>query len=182
MSATTTLVIATATFATAFAAVATAAATSLSGDNVDECLNLFLSGIVHAQHLTFKYEVHTSIGMVEVNGHSLILHLYYEAVHTLALSIDEGDNVACINLLVVKFAVYAEDILVYIKYKVVAAVTVTLLLSEGEVEGVAFFQVIELCFECLEGETQSCGELEGLLSGSLLYELLNAFELGIHVV
>ena len=121
-----TFVVATAV-ATAATAVAAASAATLTGDDVDECLYLLLGSIVHAQHLTLKYEVHASVGMVEVDGHCLILHLYYEAIHALTLSIDEGDDVACVNLLVVKLAVHAEDILVYIKYEVFATIAIALL-------------------------------------------------------
>ena len=138
------VVVTTAALATTFAAVATAAATALSGDDVDECLDLFLGSIVHAQYLTLKYEVHTSIGVVKVDSHSLFLYLYYEAVHALTLCIDEGDYVTCIDLLVVKLAVHAEDVLVNIKYEIVTAVAIALLLGEGEVEGVALLQVIKL--------------------------------------
>ena len=182
MSAAATFVVTTATFATTFTAVAAAAATTLSGDDVDECLDLLLGSIVHAQYLTLKYEVHACVGVVEVDSHCLILYLYYEAIHALAFCIDEGDDVTCVDLLIVKLAVYAEDVLVYIKYEVVAAVTVALLLGKGEVEGVALLQVIELSFESLESEAQACSKLEGLLGGSLLYEFFNAFKLGIHVV
>ena len=182
MSAAATLVVTTAAFATTFTAVAAAAAATLSGDDVDECLNLLLGSIVHAQHLTLKYEVHASVGMVEVDGHCLILYLYYEAIHALAFCIDEGDDVACVNLLVVKLAVHAEDILVYIKYEVVATIAIALLLGEGKVEGIALLQVIELSLKSLEGEAQACGELKRLLGCSLLYEFFNAFKLGIHVV
>ena len=121
------VMVATATFATAFAAVATAATSTLSGDDVVECLDLLLGSIVHAEYLTLKYEVHTCVGVIEVDGYSLFLYLYYEAIHALALSIDEGDDVACIDLLVVKLAIHAEDILIYVEYEVFAAVAVALL-------------------------------------------------------
>ena len=177
----TTLVVATA-IATAFAAVTSTATATLTGDDVDKCLNLLLGSIVHAQYLTLEYEVHTCIGVVEVNGNSLVLNLYHKAIHALAFSIYEGDNVACIDLLVVELAIHAENVLVYIEYKVVTTIAIALVLGKGEVEGVALFQVVELSLESLEGEAQTSSKLEGLLSGSLLYKLLNAFKLGIHVV
>ena len=49
-------VVASATVATTATAVATAAATTLTGDDVDECLNLLLSSVVHAQDLALKHE------------------------------------------------------------------------------------------------------------------------------
>ena len=96
-----TLVVATAVATTATAIAATSAA-ALTGDDVDERLNLLLGGIVHREHLTLEHEAHACIGMVEVDGHCLVLHLYHEAIHALAIGIHEGDNVAGINLLVVK--------------------------------------------------------------------------------
>ena len=175
------VVVAASVTSTATAVAATSAAT-LSGDDVDECLDLLLGGIVHAQHLTLEHEVHASIGVVEVDGHCLLFHVYYEAIHALSFRIHEGDYVAGIDLLVVKLAVNAEDILVYVEDEVVATVTVGLVLGEGEVKGVALAQALELLFESLKGEAQSGSELEGLLSGSLLHELLNAFILGVHVI
>ena len=175
------IVVATAVATTA-TAVAAASAATLTGDDVDECLYLLLGSIVHREHLTLEGESHAGIGVVEVDGHRLILYLYYEAIHALAIGIHEGDYVAGIDLLVVKLSVHAEDLLVYVKYEVVAAVAVGLLLGKGEVEGVALLQVIELSFESLESEAQACSKLEGLLGGSLLYEFFNAFKLGIHVV
>ena len=163
-------------------AVATTSASALTGDDVDECLNLFLGSIMHTQYLTFEYETHSCIGMVEVDGHSLLLHVYYEAVHALALGIHEGDYITGIDLLVVKFTVNAEDLLVYVEDEVIATVTVGLVLGEGEVEDVALLQILELGFESFEGEAQSSSELEGMFFGSLLYELLHTFILGIHVV
>ena len=176
-----TFVVATAV-ATAATAVAAASAATLTGDDVDECLYLLLGGIVHREHLTFEGEAHAGIGVVEVDGHGFVLYLYYEAIHALAIGIHEGDDVAGIDLLVVKLAIDAEDLLVYVKYEVVAAVAVGLLLGKGEVEGVALLEVFELLLERLEGEAQTCGKLEGMLGGSLLYELALALKLGIHVV
>ena len=176
-----TIVVAT-TIATTATAIAAASAATLASDDVDECLNLLLGGIVHREHLAFEGEAHACVGVVEVDGHGLVLHLYYEAIHALAIGIHEGDDVAGIDLLVVKLAVHAEDLLVYVKHEVFAAVAVGFLLGEGKVEGVALLQVLELLLESLEGEAQTCGKLEGLLGGSLLYELALAFKLGIHVV
>ena len=176
-----TVVVAT-TVATATAAVAATSAAALTGDDVDECLYLLLSGIVHREHLTFEGEAHTCIGVVEVDGYGLVLYLHYETVHALAIGIHEGDDVAGVDLLVVKLAVHAEDLLVHVEHEVLAAVAVGLLLGEGEVEGVALLQVLELLLESLEGEAQTCGKLERLLGGSLLYKLALAFKLGIHVV
>lgn len=176
-----TLVVSTAVAATATAVAATAAAT-LPGDDIDECLYLLLGSIVHAQHLTFEHETHAGIGVVEVNGHSLILHLHHETVHALAVGIHEGDYVARINLLVIKLAIHAEDLLVHVEYEVLAAVTIGLIFGKGEVKGVALLQVLELLLESLEGEAQTCGELERLLCSCLLYEFLHAFILCIHVV
>ena len=175
------VVVATAVATTA-TAIAAASAATLTGDDVDECLYLLLGGIVHREHFALEGESHAGIGVVEVDGHRFILHLYHEAIHALAVGIHEGDYVAGINLLVVKLAVHAEDLLVYIKYEVVAAIAVGLLLGKGEVEGVALLEVLELLLESLEGEAQTCGKLEGMLSGSLLHELTLAFKLGIHVV
>ena len=176
-----TIVVAT-TVATTATAIAAASAATLASDDVDECLNLLLGGIVHREHLAFEGESHACIGVVEVDGYRLFLNLYNEAVHTLTVSIHEGNYIAGVDLLVVKLAVDAEDVLVYIKDEVVAAVAVGLVLGEGEVEGVALLEILELLFKCLEGEAESGGELEGLLGGSLLYELFYAFILGIHVV
>lgn len=175
------IVVATAIAATATAVTSTTA-TTLSGDDVDECLNLFFGGVVHAQYLTFKHEAHACIGVIEVDSDSLVLNLYHEAVHALTLSIHEGDYVARIDLLVIKLSIHAEDVLVNIKDEIIAAVTVGLVFSEGEVECVALLHVLELCLESFEGEAQTCGELEGMLGGSLFYEFFYAFELGIHVV
>ena len=168
--------------ATATTAVAAASAATLTGDDVDERLYLLLSGIVHGEYLTFEGEAHACIGVVEVDGHGFVLYLHYEAVHALAIGIHEGDDVAGVDLLVVKLTVHAEDLLVYVEHEILAAVAVGLLLGEGEVEGVALLQVIELLLESLEGEAQACGKLEGLLGGSLLHELALALKLGIHVV
>ena len=176
-----TVVVATAV-ATATAAVAATSATALTGDDVDECLYLLLGGIVHREYLAFEGEAHACVGVVEVDGHGLVLHLYYEAIHALAIGIHEGDDVAGVDLLVVKLAVHAEDLLVYVEHEVLAAVAVGLLLGEGKVEGVALLQVLELLLESLEGEAQTCSKLEGLLGCSLLHELTLAFKLGIHVV
>ena len=175
------VVVATAVATTA-TAIAAASAATLAGDDVDECLYLLLGSIVHREHLALEGESHACIGVVEVDGHRLILHLYYEAIHALAIGIHEGDDVAGVDLLVVKLAVHAEDLLIYVEHEVLAAVAVGLLLGEGKVEGVALLQVLELLLESLEGEAQTCGKLEGLLGGSLLYELALAFKLGIHVV
>ena len=164
-----TLVVAT-TVATATAAVAATSAAALAGDDVDERLYLLLGGIVHREHLTFEGEAHACIGVVEVDGHGFVLYLHYEAVHALAIGIHERDDVTGI------------DLLVYVKHEVLAAVAVGLLLGEGEVEGVALLQVLELLLESLKGEAQTCGKLEGLLGCSLLHELTLAFKLGIHVV
>ena len=182
MSAVAAAVMVATSIATTAAAVAATSAAALSGDDVDERLDLLLGGIVHAHHLALKYEVHAGIGVVEVNGHGLLLYVHYEAIHALALGIHEGNDVAGIDLLVVKLTVYTEDVLVYIEHEVVAAVTVGLVLGEGEVEGVALLQVLELGLESLEGEAQASGELEGMLGGSLFYKFLYAFKLGIHVV
>ena len=168
--------------ATATATVAATSAATLSGDDVDECLNLLLGSIVHAQHLTFEGKSHASIGVVEVDGHSALLHLYYEAVHTLTLSIHERNHVACVNLLVVKLAVHAEDVLVHIDYILLVAVAIGLVLGEGKVKGVALLQVIKLLFEGLEGKAQSGGKLEGMLGGSLFYKFFLAIKHGVHIV
>ena len=176
-----TLVVATA-IATSATAVAAAAATTLTGDDVDERLNLLLSGIVHAQHLAFKREAHACIRMVEVDSHSFILYLYHEAIHALAISIHERDHVTGIDLLVVKLTVDAEDILVYIKDEVVATVAIGFVFSKREVKGVALLEVLELILKSLKGEAQACSKLEGVFGGSLLYKFLYAFILGIHVV
>ena len=170
------------TVATATATVAATSAAALTGDDVDECLYLLLGGIVHGEHLTFEGEAHACIGMVEVDGYGLVLYLHYKAIHALAIGIHEGDDVAGIDLLVVKLAVHAEDLLVYVKHEVLAAVAVGLLLGEGEVKGISLLEVLELLLESLEGEAQTCSKLEGLLGGSLLHELTLAFKLGIHVV
>ena len=161
-SAVATIVVA-ATIATTATAIAAASAATLASDDVDECLNLLLGCIVHAQHLTLKHEVHASIGVIEVDSHRLFLHLYHEAIHALAIGIHEGNYVAGIDLLVIKLTIDAEDVLVYIKDEVVAAVAISLVLGKGEVEGVALLQIIELFLESLEGEAKACGKLEGLL-------------------
>jgi len=168
--------------ATASTTVASAATATLAGDDVDECLNLLLGGIVHREYLAVKYEAHACVGVVEVDGHGLLLHLYHEAVHALAVGIDEGNHVAGVYLLVVKLTVDAEDVLVNVEDEVVAAVAIGLVLGEGELKGVALFQVLELLFESLEGEAEAGGELEGVFLSSLLYKLFHAFILGIHVI
>ena len=182
MSAIASAIVVATSVATSATTIASTSATTLAGDDVDECLNLLLGSIVHAQHLALEYEAHASIRVVEVDGYCLFLNVYYETIHALALGVHEGDYVAGIDLLVVKLTVNTKNLLVYIEDEVVTTVTVCLVLGEGEVEGVALLQVIELSFESLEGEAEASGELEGMLSGCLLYELLYAFILGIHVV
>ena len=176
-----TIVVAT-TIATTATAIAAASAATLASDDVDECLNLLLGGIVHREHLAFEGEAHTRIRVVEVDSNRLVLHLYNESIHALAFSIHEGDDIAGIDLLVVKLAIDAEDFLVYVEDILFVAVAVCFVLGQGKVEGVALLQVIELLLESLEGEAQTCGKLEGMLGGSLLYELFYAFILGIHVI
>ena len=177
----TAVVVATAIAATT-AAVAAASAATLTGDDVDKCLNLFLSCIVHAEYLTLESKAHACVGMVEVDGHGALLNLYHEAVHALTLGIDKGNHVAGIDLLVVKLAIDAEDVLVYIDNVLLVAVAIGLVLGEGEVEGVALLEVVELLLECFEGEAQTGGKLEGMLGGSLLYEFFHAVEYGVHIV
>ena len=172
----------TATVATATATVAATTTSTLTGDDIDKSLNLLLSCIVHAQHLTLKHESHARIGVVEVDSYSLILYLYHKAVHALAIGIHEGNDVAGIDLLVIKLTIHAEDILVDVEDKIVTTVSVGFIFSEGKVEGVALLQVFKLILKCLEGEAQTCGKLERLLGGSLLHELALAFKLCIHVV
>ena len=152
MSAVASAVVVTASVASAATAVASATATTLAGDDVDEGLNLLLGGIVHREYLAFEYEVHTCVGMIEVDGDSLFLDIYHEAVHTLAVGIHKGYYVAGIDLLVVKLAVDAEDLLVYIEDEVVAAVAIGLILGKGEIECVAFLEALELLLESLESE------------------------------
>ena len=175
------IVVATAIAATATAIAATAAA-ALSGDDVDECLDLLLGGIVHREHLTLEYEAHASIGVVEVDGYSLLLNLYHETIHALSVGIDERNHVAGVDLLIVKLTIHAEDVLVYVEYEVVAAIAIGLVLGEGEVKGVALLQCLEFLFESLEGEAQAGGKLEGVFLGSLFYKFFHAFILGIHII
>ena len=183
MSAVTSVMVVVATsVTTASTTVASATAAALTGDDVDKCLNLFLGGIVHREHLTLEYEVHACVGVVEVDGHCLLFYLYHETIHALAVGIDEGDDVTGVYLFVVKLAVHAEDILVNIEDEVVAAVAVSLVFGEGEVEGIALLQIFELLLERLEGEAEASGELEGVFLGNLFYKLLHAFILGIHVI
>ena len=177
----TAFVVATAIAATT-AAVAAASAATLTGDDIDKCLDLFLGSIVHAEYLTLESEAHACVGVIEVDGNGALLHLYHEAVHALALGIDKGNHVAGIDLLVVKLAIDAEDVLVDINNVLFVAVAVGLVLGEGEVEGVALLEVVELLLECLEGEAQAGGKLEGMLGGSLLYEFFHAVEYGVHIV
>ena len=172
----------TAAVATATAAIAATSAATLSGDDVDECLDLLLGSIMHAQHLTFESKSHTSIGVVEVDGNGILLHLYHEAVHALTLSIHERNYVTRINLLIVKLAVHAEDILVYINNILLVAVAIGLVLGEGKVKGVALLQIVELLFESLEGKAQSGSELEGMLGGSLFYKFFLTVKHGVHIV
>ena len=176
-----TIVVAT-TIATTATAIAAASAATLASDDVDECLNLLLGGIVHREHLAFEGEAHTCIRVVEVDGHGLVFHLYNESIHALAFSIHEGDDVAGIDLFVVKLAIDAEDLLVYVEDILFVAVAVCFVLGEGKVEGVALLQVIELLLESLEGEAQTCSKLEGLLCSSLLYEFFCTVEYGVHIV
>ncbi len=182
MSAVAAAIVVATSVATTATAIATAAASALTGDDVDERLDFFLGSIVHRDYLALEYEVHASVGVVKVDGNGLFLNVNYEPIHALPVGIHEGNNVAGIDLLVVELAIYAEDVLVYVEYKVVAAVAIGLVLGEGEVEGVSFFQRLELLFESLKGETQASGKLEGMLFGGLLYKLFNSFILGIHVV
>ena len=182
MSAVTAAIVVATSVATTATAIATAAAASLTSDDVDECLNLFLRGIVHREYLAFEYEVHAGVGVVEVDGYSLFLNLYHKAIHPLSVGIHEGNDVTGIDLLVVKLAIHAEDVLVYVEDEVVATVAIGLVLGEGEVEGVALLHGLELILKSFEGEAKASGELEGVLLGSLFYKFLHAFILGIHVV
>ena len=88
--------------------------------------------------------------MVEVNDHCLFLHLHDDAVEAVAVGVGQGNDIAGIDVFLVKASVNSEDLLVEFDDVLLHIGAVRLVHAEIEVKLIAFGEGDDVAFEGFE--------------------------------
>ena len=154
---------------------ATVAAATLAAHHVEHALNLFSGGLACRDYFAAKVQGLAGKGMVEVNRHSVFLHLGHQTLETVAVGIDEGQHGAGIYALFIETAVDAEHAFVEFHHVLLHVRAVSLLNREREVELVAGGEAAHFFLKGIERKAHAGDELEGVVFRGFLYKFVNAF-------
>ena len=88
--------------------------------------------------------------MVEVNHNGLLLHLHNDAVETIAVSVGQGDDIAWINVFLIKASVNGEHLFVKFNDVLLHIGAIRLVHTEIEIKLVALRKGDDVALEGFE--------------------------------
>lgn len=140
-----------AAFATAaIATIVATAATAFAAKHIDIPLYLCIGGRARLEDFAAEMEVAASKEVVEVNHNGLLLHLNDDAVKAIAVGIRQGNDIAWVDVLLVKAAIDGEHLLVEFNDVLLHIGAVRLVHAEIEVKLVALGQGNDVALEGFE--------------------------------
>lgn len=124
-----------ATLATVMAMVATAAAatvaTATAGMNEVELLG---GGGTHRLDGTYKVQVFTGKGVIEIHHHDIFLHFEHRAIEAVAIGVHHRNGIARENTFVIKFTIDLEHLLVKFQDMLLVTLAVSVVARNHKIE------------------------------------------------
>lgn len=168
---------ATAAATTTIATTATAIAATFRGVHIEYTLDFLFGSFASRYNNTLVVKFLTSEHVVDVDNNSVFLHIAHETVEVVTIFVDEGNHIAGIDVIASKSTIDIEVFLGNFYHAALFVRAVGFVYAKCEVESVAFVEVANVSFEAFERHSEVRDELEGISSGSLFDNFVDAFSI-----
>ena len=149
---------------------------------LDQVLYLFISGVAILDDCSCEVQGLTCERVVSVDGDTVFLDLLDFGHELVVFIIHQGDNCALEDILVVEMTVDHENIATQFVYTLGLKISKSLRRLQDKIEFGTLFQLHNLLFEGIQGNTETCDKLKWAFVTSLLFQILLSISEAVQLV